>query len=92
MIHDTKPVKPVYLDRAAVAHFVSLSEPSVQKLVREKQFPQPRLLTAHRVAWLTEEVEEWAKGRPVANLLPPANAGNHKGNGQKPTGRKGELK
>ncbi|MEX3636001.1 helix-turn-helix transcriptional regulator [Paraburkholderia sp. BR14320] len=68
-------VKPVYLDREAVARFVSLSEPSVQKLVREKKFPQPRLISAHRVAWLISEVEEWARERPVASLLPPPSGG-----------------
>ena len=68
-------VKPVYLDSAAVAHFVSLSEPTIKKMVREKKFPSPRMISAHRVAWLTAEVEEWANARPVSTILPPPNGG-----------------
>jgi prophage regulatory protein len=71
-------IKPVYLDLPSVAVFVALSETTVQKLVREKTFPQPRMISAHRVAWLTHEVEAWAQARPVSALLPPPNAGARK--------------
>lgn len=66
----TKPI--YYLDLASVADAVSLSESSVKKLVREKKFPQPRMLSGRRVAWLAREVEEWAEGRPASDLLPPS--------------------
>lgn len=65
-------MKPIYyLDLQAVAEAVSLSESSVKKLVRENKFPQPRLLSGRRVAWLAREVEAWSEARPTANLLPP---------------------
>jgi prophage regulatory protein len=64
-------MKPIYLDLQSVAKAVSLSESSVKKLVREKRFPQPRMLSGRRVAWLVREVEGWAEGRPTSNLLPP---------------------
>lgn len=73
-------VKPVYLSSAEVARFVSLSPANVQKLVRENQFPKPRLLSANRVGWLTHEVEDWAEARPVSNILPPTGGGRPKKN------------
>jgi prophage regulatory protein len=64
-------MKPIYLDLQAVAKAVSLSESNVKKLVREKQFPEPRMLSGRRVAWLVREVEAWAEERPKSKLLPP---------------------
>ncbi|MDR5800677.1 AlpA family phage regulatory protein [Caballeronia sp. LZ001] len=72
-------MKPIYLDLQAVADAVSLSEASVKRLVREKKFPKPRLLSDRRVAWLTVEVEAWAQSCPVSDNLPPPNTGNRKG-------------
>jgi len=69
-------MKPIYLELTRVAELVSLSEASVQKLVRESRFPKPRLLSDKRVAWLTREVEEWAESRPVSDLAPPPNTGH----------------
>jgi prophage regulatory protein len=71
-------VPPLYLDLPAVAATVSLSEPSIQRLVRENSFPAPRELSNRRVAWLYREVEEWAEQRPIANNLPPENTGGRK--------------
>lgn len=66
-------MKPFYLDLPAVSAAVSLSETSVQKLVREEKFPKPRVISGRRVAWLTSEVEEWAETRPISDLPPPPN-------------------
>jgi prophage regulatory protein len=66
-------MKPIYLDLHTVSAAVSLSETSVQKLVREEKFPKPRMLSGRRVAWLTREIEEWAESRPVSELPPPDN-------------------
>lgn len=71
-------VRPIYLDLPTVAGFVSLSEASVQKLVREDSFPKPRMLSGRRVAWLIHEVEDWAEKRPISDLLPPPNCGRRK--------------
>jgi prophage regulatory protein len=69
-------MKPIYLDMADVAEYVSLSDASVQKLVREGRFPKPRLLSSKRVGWLLREVDEWAETRPVSDLPPPPNTGH----------------
>ncbi|AQQ21183.1 helix-turn-helix transcriptional regulator [Burkholderia cenocepacia] len=69
-------MKPIYLDLPAVATALSLSEATVQKLVRESKFPKPRLLSDRRVAWLTREVEAWAEACPESDLAPPPNTGH----------------
>lgn len=66
-------MKPIYLELEAVAGAVALASSTVQRLVRENAFPKPRQLSGRRVAWLVREVEEWAEGRPVSQLLPPPN-------------------
>lgn len=71
-------VKPAYLDLPAACSFVSLRESTLQKLVRENQFPKPRMLSDKRVGWLVRELEEWAESRPVSALLPPENTGAKK--------------
>lgn len=68
-----KPI--IYLDLQSVAAALSLSETSVQQLVRENAFPKPRKISARRVGWLLREVQEWAEARPVSDLLPPPNTG-----------------
>jgi len=67
-------IKPAYLDLPSLCGFLTLSESTLQKMVREEIFPKPRLLSGRRVAWLMREVEDWAESRPVADLLPPVNS------------------
>lgn len=69
-------MKPIYLELEAVASAVALAATTVQRLVRDGEFPRPRQLSGRRVAWLVREVEEWAEQRPVSNLAPPANTGH----------------
>ncbi len=71
-------VKPLYVDLPTVATMVALSEASVQRQVREKDFPPPRVVSPRRVAWLVREVEQWAEARPISDLLPPPNTGTRK--------------
>lgn len=72
-------MKPAILDLPAVCCYIALSESTVQKLVRESEFPKPRLLSGRRVGWLTREVDEWTEARPVADLLPPVNCATGRG-------------
>ena len=75
-------IKPLYLDRESVASFVSLSVPTMERMVASGVFPAPRQLTGKRVGWLVREVEDWAESRPVSSNLPVANCGVR--HGQKP--------
>ncbi|WP_439685078.1 DNA-binding transcriptional regulator AlpA [Cupriavidus oxalaticus] len=71
-------MRPIYVDLPTVASIVALSITSVQKLVREEQFPKPRAVSSRRVAWLVREIEEWAEARPVSDLPPPPNTSRRK--------------
>lgn len=71
-------MNPIFLDLPALAVAISLSETTVQRLVREGAFPKPRQLSGRRVAWLVREVEAWAESRPVSELLPPQNTSRRK--------------
>ncbi|NKJ48976.1 transcriptional regulator [Burkholderia sp. SG-MS1] len=68
----------ICLSLKEVAQALSLSPSTVQHLVREKTFPEPRLLSGRRVTWLAHEVQNWAATRPVSKLLPPENSGAKK--------------
>ena len=71
--------KLFYMDMQSTCGAFSLSESTLQKMIRENLFPQPRILSAKRVGWLVRELEDWAESRPVSDLLPPANTGAKKG-------------
>jgi len=71
-------VTPIFYDLADVADALSISTRAIQRLLQEGNFPKPRALTSRRVCWLVSEVQEWAINRPVADLLPPANAGQRR--------------
>ncbi len=71
-------MKPIYLDLPKVCEAVAMAEATVQRLVREGEFPRPRRLSGRRVGWLVREIEEWAESRPVSDLLPPENTGRVK--------------
>lgn len=66
-------MKPIYIELATVAAAISLGEATIQRLVRNGDFPRPRQLSGRRVAWLVPEVEEWAESRPASDLAPPPN-------------------
>ena len=72
-------MKPLFLSLPEVATLLSLGPATVQKMVRENQFPPPRKLSAGRVGWLLREVEAWAEERPVSDLPPPPKTGSRKG-------------
>lgn len=69
----THAIKRIYIELPEVAEVVTLGEATIQRLVRENEFPKPRMLSGRRVAWLLREVEEWAESRPVSDLPPPPN-------------------
>lgn len=66
---------PAVLGREHAAAYVALSVSSFEQLVRERQIPQPRQLSAKRVGWLRAELNDWSARRPASELLPPENTG-----------------
>lgn len=78
-------MKRLYIDLPEVSNLVTLGVATIQRMVRENQFPRPRKLSSNRVGWLLREVEAWAEERPVSDLPPPPNTGSRKGLGRTPT-------
>lgn len=68
-------IAPAALDLDSAAQYVALSSSTVEKLVRQGDFPKPRLLSGRRVAYLVRELEAWVESRPVSDLAPPVNCG-----------------
>lgn len=72
-------LRPLYIERAQIPLVTTLSESSWDTLVAKGDAPKPRKLSAGRSGWLFEEVEAWARARPVSDLLPPRNSGHGRG-------------
>jgi len=68
-------VAPAVLGRSNAAAFLSISESMLDTLVAKGQAPKPRKISAGRSGWLVRDLQEWAEGLPVSDLLPPANCG-----------------
>jgi prophage regulatory protein len=64
---------PILVDRHTAAALVALSEPTLERLVREGAFPSPRKVSNGRVAWLMAELRDWSLARPKSDLMPPPN-------------------
>ncbi|OYD49007.1 helix-turn-helix transcriptional regulator [Acidovorax kalamii] len=77
-------LKPGALDLVNTAQYVALSVTTVQKLVRDGDFPAPRRLSGRRVGFLVREIDEWLEARPVSTMLPPHNTGHSNRPGVKP--------
>lgn len=72
------PGTPMVLDLPGVATTLCISVSTVQQMVREGHFPEPRQLSGRRVGWLAIEVATWAASRPKSTQLPPPNTGARK--------------
>jgi prophage regulatory protein len=68
-------IEPAALDLDTAAQYVALSTSTIEKLVRQGEFPKPRQLSGRRVAYLVRELQEWIEARPVSDCLPPVNSG-----------------
>lgn len=71
-------IRPIITDLATTSAMVSLSESTLQELVRIGQFPAPRKMSGRRVGWLLREIEAWAESRPASDLPPVPNSGAKK--------------
>ncbi|MBD9395181.1 AlpA family phage regulatory protein [Acidovorax sp. ACV01] len=72
------PGTPMVLDLPGVAETLCVSPSTVQLMVRQGEFPEPRQLSGRRVGWLSIEVAAWAAARPKSVQLPPHNTGASK--------------
>lgn len=68
----------LYYEKSELPAATTLSETTIDEEIRQERFPKPRQLAGRRVGWLVEEVQEWARTRPVSGLPPPPNTGAKK--------------
>lgn len=61
---------PLAVDRTTAAAALSVSESTLDGLVRSGELPPPRRLSANRVGWLWRELQAWVESRPVSDLPP----------------------
>ena len=66
-------LRPAVLDIDQCAAYLTLSNSTIEKMVRKGLFPAPRQLSGRRVGYLVREVDEWLESRPVSDLPPPVN-------------------
>ena len=60
----------ILLSADEVCDQTRLSRATIWRLEAAGEFPKRRQITRQRVAWLTEEVLEWARSRPTAEPDP----------------------
>lgn len=72
-------IRPAYLDREQTGAYVSLSDSTMEQMIRAGTFPKPRQLSPKRVGWRVSELDEWCENRPVSDLPPPRNTGVRRG-------------
>ena len=53
------------LKRSEVQALTTLSDFKLKKLVADKEFPPPVMVTEHRVAWRASDVQAWIDSKPV---------------------------
>jgi prophage regulatory protein len=66
MSDHTAPEAPRLLPPVVVAERTSLSWRTIQRKVRQGDFPKPRTVAQNRIAFFEAEVNEWINSRPVA--------------------------
>jgi predicted DNA-binding transcriptional regulator AlpA len=49
-----------------VRALVRLSQPTIDRLRRRKQFPEPLVVGLRRIAWRASTIEQWLNSRPTA--------------------------
>ena len=64
------PPSRILLDADEVCDQTRLSRATIWRLEQGGEFPKRRQITSQRVAWLTEEILEWARSRPTAEPDP----------------------
>ena len=60
-------IKPLYLDMPSTCGLFSLSETTLQKMIRENLFPRPRVLSAKRIRCRKYDEVSITKGYPARN-------------------------
>lgn len=68
-------MRPIFLQRPDAARFLAISESLLDNLVARGEAPKPRKISKGRTAWLVDDLDAWARGRPISDNLPPEGSG-----------------
>jgi predicted DNA-binding transcriptional regulator AlpA len=63
-----KPIKFVTFKQFPEVGIPRYTRPHVNRMVEAGLFPPPVQLSAHRIAWIDSELEEWKATRPLARV------------------------
>jgi len=66
---------PIFVDRETAAEALGIGLSTFMREVRAGRIPPARSITPGRVGWLWTELQDFAARTPVADNLPPPNAG-----------------
>lgn len=58
----------IFLRKSEVRKITGLSDTSIWRLERKKQFPQRRRISYSSVGWLRSEILAWIESRPIVKL------------------------
>lgn len=61
---------PLLVDRHAAAAALSISDSTLEALVRAGELPRPRRISKGRTGWLWRELLEFAESLPVSDAAP----------------------
>jgi prophage regulatory protein len=61
----------ILLNKEEAADYIGISVSTLERLVREKKFAQPRQISGRRVGFLLADLDEWINALPPSNLPPP---------------------
>jgi prophage regulatory protein len=67
---DSTTIAPSLIRMPDVLRMVSLSRPTVYRMIKAGTFPAPVQLSVSAVGWIRAEVEQWIAGRPRRGSMP----------------------
>lgn len=53
-----------FLNSQQVTHKLGISRTTIWRMVKAGDFPSPRQISKNRVAWLSNEINQWQMSRP----------------------------
>lgn len=68
---DTAPLS-VLIDAAELARMLSVSKPTIWRLLSAQKIPEPLRLTAQCLRWRRSDVDGWLASFPILNEQSPA--------------------
>ena len=59
-----------YLSKSEVLERVRISDPTMYRLRRRREFPDPIELSPRKIVWIESEIEAWLQSRGRSRVAP----------------------